>query len=203
MQRVCADVGSKARSCQNRRRRLLLMTQTESLCPLCHPSSSTPLLFLCFSHPCLLEPTFSFLPPPQLYPFPLRLLFPMYPSSSPSFLSPLLARWLVYPWDGCRIKATSFFFFFFYLHRSFSASLPSLILVSSHCGVFNAGYHMVADSSWRCWGAFIHALKHSCNNACQGSDFFITLMLALADPSNPSTTPTNKPAQLLSPSLNT
>lgn len=118
------------------------------------------------------------------------------PLSSPCQMVSVSLGWL-------QNQSNSFFFFFFYLHHSFSASLPSLILVSSHCGVFNASYHMVADSSWRCRGAFIHALKHSCNNACQASDFFITLMLALADPSNPPTTPTNKPAQLLSPSLNT
>lgn len=32
---------------------------------------------------------------------------------------------------------------------------------------------------------FIGALKHSCNNACQGSEFFITLMLDWDDPSSP------------------
>lgn len=62
-------------------------------------------------------------------------------------------------------------------------SLPSLILVSSHCGAFNARYHMVAKSSWRCGGTFIGASKHSCNNAHQGSGFFITLMLKRANPS--------------------
>lgn len=80
-------------------------------------------------------------------------------------------------------------------------SLPSLILVSSHCGAFNASYHMVAESSWRCGGAFIGALKHSCNNAHQGSEFFITLMLDRADPPSSSLPP--KSIQLLSPSLNT
>lgn len=75
---------------------------------------------------------------------------------------------------------------FFFLHRSFSAPLflPSLILVSSHCGAFNASYHMVAESNWRCGGAFIGASKHSCNNACQGSRFFITLMLYRVNPTN-------------------
>lgn len=94
--------------------------------------------------------------------------------------------------------------FFFFLYRSFSASLPSLILVSSHCGVFNASYHMVADSSWRCRGAFIGVLEHSCNNARQGSEFIITQMLALADPSipPPKQLPPH-PTQLSSPSLNT
>lgn len=52
----------------------------------------------------------------------LRLLFPIYPSSSPSFPSSLLARWLVYHWDGCRIKATLFFFLFFF--TSIAPSLP-------------------------------------------------------------------------------
>lgn len=74
--------------------------------------------------------------------------------------------------------------FFSSIAPSLPLSLPSLILVSSHCGAFNASYHMVAESSWRCRGAFIGASKHSCNNARQGSEFFITLMLDRADPSN-------------------
>ena len=71
-------------------------------------------------------------------------------------------------------------------------SLPSLILVSSHCGAFNASYHMVAESSWRCGEAFIGALKHSCNNARQGSRFLITFMLYQVNPTSPHT-PISKP----------
>lgn len=88
--------------------------------------------------------------------------------------------------------------FFFPPSLLLCLSLPSLILVSSHCGAFNASYHMVAESSWRCRGVFIGASKHSCNNARQGSEFFITLMLDWANPPPPP-----KPTQLLSPSLNT
>lgn len=128
------------------------------------------------------SPSASFCPYP--FRFSVYLLFSIHPSSSPSFPFPLLARWLLYHWDGCGIKDATLFFFF--LHRSFSAPLflPSLILVSSHCGAFNASYHMVAESNWRCGGAFIGASKHSCNNACQGSRFFITLMLYRVNPTN-------------------
>ncbi len=94
------------------------------------------------------------------------------------------------------------FFFFTSIAPSLPLSLPSLILVSSHCGAFNASYHMVAESSWRCREAFIGASKHSCNNAHQDSEFFITLMLDRSDPSKPPHHPP-KPTQLLSPSLNT
>lgn len=123
-----------------------------------------------------------FLPPPSISALThLRASSP-HPPPHP-IPSVLLARWLVYHWDGCGIKAAPFLSPQ-PLHCCFSASLPSLILVSSHCGVFNASYHMVAGSSRRCAGAFVGAWQDSCNNACQVSEFFITLMLALADPSS-------------------
>lgn len=166
------------------------------------PLSLSFLHFLSFLLKDFFSPSVSFCP----YPFgsSVYLLFSTHPSSSPSFPFPLLARWLLYHWDGCRIKDATLFSFFF-LHHSFSAplslSFPSLILVSSHCGAFNASYHMVAESNWRCGGAFIGASKHSCNNACQGSGFFITLMLHWVNPTNyPSPL---KFTQLLFPSLNT
>ena len=48
----------------------------------------------------------------------------------PSFPSPLLARWLVYHWDGCGIKDATPFLFSFLLHRSFSASLSLSLSLS-------------------------------------------------------------------------
>lgn len=91
---------------------------------------------------------------------------------------------------------------FFPLHRSFSTSLsPRSNFSVFPLRAYNASYHMVAENSWRCRGAFIGASKHSCNNAHQGSEFFITLMLDRGDPPAPPLPP--KPTQLLSPSLNT
>lgn len=120
---------------------------------------------------------------------------------SPSILSPPLSS----PDGSCitgmaaESKQLCFFLFllfFFYLHRSFSASLPGLILVSSHCEVLNASYHMAAGSGLRCRGAFIGASERSCNNSCRGLvEFVVMLMLARADPSrspaypNPPTSP--------------
>lgn len=111
----------------------------------------------------------------------LCLLLPIHPLASS-----LLARWFVYHRDGCRIKVT----LFFYLHRSFSASLLGLILVSSHCEVLNASYHMAAGSGRRCRGAFIGASERSCNNSCWGLiEFVMTLMLDRADPSRSLASP--------------
>lgn len=126
----------------------------------------------------------------SLYSSLLCLLFFVHPSifqspfpfSSPRQMVCVSLGWL---WNQ---RCNSFFFFSPpSLLLCLSLSLPSLILVSSHCGAFNASYHMVAESSWRCGGAFIGASKHSCNNARQGSGFFITLMLYRVDPSSPST----------------
>ena len=93
----------------------LLTTQTGTWCPSSHHSR---ILQFASTHLLICSPSISF----RLYPFScLCLLFPIpiYPSSSPSFPSPLLlARWLVYHWDGCGIKDATLFFF-----RSFSASL--------------------------------------------------------------------------------
>lgn len=62
---------------------------------------------------------------------------------------------------------------------------------------------MVADSSWRCTGAFIGVLNHSCNKAHQGSEFIIAQMLAPVDPSIPPPKQLLPHPKLLSPSLNT
>lgn len=70
---------------------LSILTFSSSLSSLTHLLICSPSISLSFSCLCL--------------------LFPIYLSSSSSFPSPLLARWLVYHWDGCRIKATLFFFF--------------------------------------------------------------------------------------------
>lgn len=138
---------------------------------------------------------------PIFIPFLFLFTAPHHPSASPSFPSPLLARWLVYRWDGCRIKDVTLFFL--PLHRSFSASLPSLILVSSHCGAFNASYHMAAQNSRRCRGAFIGVSKHSSNNACQGSEFFIMQRLDCWTPPPYSPKTPGQATQLLFTSVNT
>lgn len=160
-----------------------------------------PVSLLISSHSNFFFHLFCFDSPSHLFSFHFSSLYPLpvsvYCSSSSlhSFPSRLLARWLVYHWDGCRIKDATLFFPSL-LHRSFSASLslslPSLILVSSLCGAFNASEHMVVASSWRCRGAFIGASKHSCNNARQGSEFFIKLMLYQGDPSNSSSSSPSK-----------
>lgn len=186
--RSSVDVGSRNCSHQNHCN-WLLTTQTGTLCPPCPlPCITLSLLssssFPSLTHLLICSPSIS------LSLSCLCLLFPIYPSSSPPFPTPLLARWLVYHWDGCGIKDATLFLFFFSIAPSLPLSLPSLILVSSHCGAFNSSNHMVAESSWRCREAFIGASKHSCNNARQGSEFFITLMLDRADPSIPPGSPT-------------
>lgn len=55
------------------------------------------------------SPSASFCPYP--FRFSVYLLFSIHPSSSPSFPFPLLARWLLYHWDGCGIKDATLFFF--------------------------------------------------------------------------------------------
>lgn len=60
-------------------------------------------------------------------------------------------RWL---WNQ---KCNSFFFYAIAPFLPFS--LPSLILVSSHCGAFNASYHMVAESRAEVWGSFYRCVE--------------------------------------------
>lgn len=113
----------------------------------------------------------------------LSILQSPLPHSSPRQMVSVSLGWL-------QNQRCNSFSFFFSIAPSLPLSLPSLILVSSHCGAFNSSNHMVAESSWRCREAFIGASKHSCNNARQGSEFFITLMLDRADPSIPPGSPT-------------
>lgn len=141
--------------------------------------------------------------PTYLYIFtflPVTLLFVVSPFVSspycfPSFYPSSNSLLLSLPDGECitgmAVESKLQLFFFF-----FSALLipsPSLILVSCHCGTFNASCHMVSGSSWRCGGAFIGASNLSCNNARQGSWFFITLMLYQVEPFDKKITPPPHP----------
>lgn len=72
------------------------------------PSHISPLFLSLF----LLSFTFSFVLSPYFYPslVSVYLLFSIHLSSCLPFPSALLARWLVYHWDGCRIKDATLFF---------------------------------------------------------------------------------------------
>lgn len=72
-----------------------------------------PLSFLYFLS-LLVKDFFLPLPPSVLIPFVSLFIYcspSIHPSSSPSFPFPLLARWLLYHWDGCGIKDATLFFF--------------------------------------------------------------------------------------------
>lgn len=135
---------------------------------------------------------FSFLPVTLLFvlsPFvSLPYCFPsFYPSSNSLLLSLPDGECIT----GMAVESKLQLFFFFF--PALLIPSPSLILVSCHYGTFNASCHMVSGSSWRCRGAFIGASNLSCNNARQGSWFFITLMLYQVEPFDKKSPPIPTP----------